>query len=105
MPIGDTNVPITIDLRQPSGSTKSSATASLFCYSCKQIHEDARFVEIDGIRFGNYSAEYLNYTEAKWVYHHSANRRSYLEAIEKKRGSQAMSKLRNTMLEIHHKTK
>jgi hypothetical protein len=101
----DMNASITTDSIPLSKLTKSLEMDSLLCSSCKQMHGGARFVEIDGVRFGNYSEEYRIYTEAKWVYYHASNRRTYLEEIEKKRGAIAMSKLRNAMLKIHYTTK
>lgn len=77
----------------------------LACFSCKQIHKDAKFVNIGSEQMGNYSTEYLTHTEAKWVYAKAKNRAMYLEVVKQKRGLPAYEKLRAAMLKIHFGTK
>jgi hypothetical protein len=77
----------------------------LVCFSCRQIHKDAKLIDVGGLQMGNYSAEYLTYTEAKWVHGKAKNRGMYLEDVKRIRGLAAYEKLRTAMLKIHFGTK
>jgi hypothetical protein len=101
----DMNVPTITDLPPPSASTKSLEMEKLLCSSCQKIHPNARLVMIDGHQVGNYSAEYRNFCEAKWVYAKVKNRAGYLEDIQRIRGEAAYEKLRVAMLKIHYSKK
>ena len=74
----------------------------LSCHSCKKVHSDAKAITLpNGESVGNYSTEYLTYTEAKWVHSKATNRAIYLEDVKKIRGPVAYEKLRAAMLKIH----
>lgn len=76
----------------------------LACRACGAVHRGARLVSLpDGRIVGNYSEEHRRYWEASWVlrkYRVKRTRQDYLAAVKEKRGTQAMSELREEMLKI-----
>jgi hypothetical protein len=101
----DMNAPITTALAPMSELSRSWETEKLICFSCKQMHLNAKVLDVNGEQMGNYSEEYRNHCEAKWVYFKAKNRFQYLANVEKKRGHPAYQKLRNAMLKIHEGNK
>jgi hypothetical protein len=81
-------------------------TAELACHACGKAHPKAKAITLpDGSTVGNYSAEYLTYTEAKWVHSKAKSRFTYLEDVKRIRGPAAHEKLRQAMLKIHYAKK